>query len=534
MSKAKKQANNTTNNQSEQSFKGREGLVYARVSSKRQEIEGSGLQSQEGRCVKYLESIQVPYIKSFLDSFPGGGDFLDRPAMRELLTYIDAHPFKKFVIVFDDLKRFARDVEFHQKLRRALTARDVVLRCLNYRFDESPEGRFAELIMAGQAELERHQNRRQVIQKQKARLDNGYWAFGAKKGYKMVSDPAHGKISIPHNPDASVLSAALEGFATGKFVRKVDACRFLVENGFWKNQAPERYIDKFTVIARDPFYAGYIEYIEWEVPMRKGRHEGLISLDTFELLKKRLGKNDISKRIRNDLSEDFPLRGLLVCATCKGHMTAAWTKGRSGRHPYYFCQNRDCNLCRKSIRKSDAEEKFLDMLKKHTLKSKIERLMTLIFDRVWSDEVESITKQQAAHANVEQEINDFIKSLTSMAINAKSDGVRAAYENQIEEKIKELEALQLEPIEIMDLNIPYRTALNKANVFLKQPYISWVQSSLIEQHRLFFFIFEEKVPYDIKDGYRTAEIPSYIRLFEEFVGANSHDVEMGGIEPPSI
>jgi hypothetical protein len=46
-----------------------------------------------------------------------------------------------------------------------------------------------------------------------------------------------------------------------------------------------------------------------------------------------------------------------------------------------------------------------------------------------------------------------------------------------------------------------------------------------EQHSLFYFIFDAKIPYDIKEGYRTDEIPTAIRLFEEFVTTNSHDVD---------
>src|SRR5581483_10616265 len=153
---------------------GKVGLVYARVSSKRQELDGTGLQSQEGRCIKELASLDVPYEKSFFDSYSGGGDFMKRPAMRAMLAYIDANPHKQFLVVFDDLKRFARDVEFHLKLKAAFKVRGVGLRCLNYNFDESPEGRFSETVIAAQAELERHQNRRQVIQKQKSRLELGY------------------------------------------------------------------------------------------------------------------------------------------------------------------------------------------------------------------------------------------------------------------------------------------------------------------------------------------------------------------------
>jgi len=81
---------------------------------------------------------------------------MKRPAMKKMLEYIDAHPHKKYVVVFDDLSRFARDVFFHIKLRAEFRKRDVILRCLNYNFDESEEGEFAELIFAGKAELDRN------------------------------------------------------------------------------------------------------------------------------------------------------------------------------------------------------------------------------------------------------------------------------------------------------------------------------------------------------------------------------------------
>ena len=168
------------------SYDGREGLVYPRVSSDRQKAEGHGLESQEERSKTELKRLGVPWVKTFPDSYSGGGDFMERPAMKEMLAYIDAHPHKKYLVIFDDLKRFARDTEFHFKLRTALKSRDVSLKCLNYNFDDSPEGRFIETIMAGQAELERHQNKRQVVQKMKSRLELGYWTFGSKKGYDIV------------------------------------------------------------------------------------------------------------------------------------------------------------------------------------------------------------------------------------------------------------------------------------------------------------------------------------------------------------
>lgn len=514
----------------ENPYEGREGLVYARVSSKRQEIEGSGLESQEGRCIKDIKSILVDYKKTFPDSFTGGGDFMKRPAMKEMLEYIDERPHKKFVVVFDDLKRFARDVEFHLKLRAAFKARDVLLRCLNYNFDESPEGRFSEIIMAAQAELERHQNSRQVVQKQKARLELGYWPFGGKKGYQIVKDPIHGKLAIPYKKEAGPLKEALEGFSTGVFVRKIDACRFLVKKKFWSGQSPEKYIDKFSSILHDPFYAGYIEYKSWEVERRLGHHKGIISIETFEKNQKRCKREDLGKRIRVDLSPEFPLRGLLVCAECGKHLTAAPSKGRPKKYNYYICHNKPCKMAGKSLRKKDVEDRFNKLLKTHVLKKEVEPLITAVFNKVWSEEVAVLEKDQLSKERTKKELENKISQLSDMVISAKSERLKATYEKQIEQKAQELEDMEEEPIAKMDLNIPYRTALDKSIGLLRSPYFAWHKLELVERHRLFYFIFTEKLEYDQKEGYRTEKIPSAVRLFEEFVCANPQDVEMPRIE----
>ena len=45
-----------------------------------------------------------------------------------------------------------------------------------------------------------------------------------------------------------------------------------------------------------------------------------------------------------------------------------------------------------------------------------------------------------------------------------------------------------------------------------------------------FFIFEQKLPYNQIEGYRTDKIPCATTLFEEFAMQNPLDVEMGGID----
>lgn len=506
------------------------GLVYARVSSKSQESGGGGRESQDFRCREDLDSISVPYEKSFIDTFTGGGDFMNRPAMRELLEHIDARPHKKFVVTFDDLKRFARDVEFHLKLKAAFKSRNVLLRCLNYKFDDSPEGMFVETVFAAQNQLEREQNRRQVVQKQMARLENGYWPFPARRPFKM-NKQTH-ILELIHR-DAKIVKEALEGFADGTFVRKVDACRFLVEQGFWKN-SPDGYIDNFTELAQSPLNAGFIEFLPWEVPWQEGKHQGFISLETYQQIQKRLKRDGLSKRIRVDISPEFPMRGLILCDCCGKTLTGALSKGRTRQYSYYVCHTKGCRYYGKSIRKEIIEQRFMELLKKNTLKKEVDNLLLEVFDRVWKEEVSNARKNEAVLVSGKTAIENKIKQLTNTILETKSPTLRVVYEEQLEKLALEIEKPEWEITAEIDFSIPYRTALEKSKGLLKSPYVIWESLDVREQHRLFFFIFDKKLAYDMEFGYRTEKTPQAITLFEEFSTQNSSDVEMAGIEPACI
>lgn len=126
-----------------------------------------------------------------------------------------------------------------------------------------------------------------------------------------------------------------------------------------------------------------------------------------------------------------------------------------------------------------------------------------------------------------KDIKTKIKELTDLAIRAKSPSSRSVYEMQIEESALELE--KLESGQIMkwnDMQVPYRTALEKSRALLKNPVILWDSVDVYEKQKLFFFLFESKLAYTKNEGYRTGNLLSTTRLFEEFVNTNSQDVEM--------
>lgn len=202
-------------------------LIYCRVSDTRQKTEGHGLDSQEHRCREYAKFRDYEVEAVFPDDVSGGGDFMNRAGMVALLHYLDQHPETNYIVLFDDLKRFARDREFHFKLRQALALRHAGVEFLNFKFEDTPEGEFVEAIFAAQGQLERQQNRRQVVQKMRARLEQGYWVFSPPVGYTYQKVSGQGKLLVAQEPLASVLTQALEGFASGRFGLQVEVQRFI-------------------------------------------------------------------------------------------------------------------------------------------------------------------------------------------------------------------------------------------------------------------------------------------------------------------
>ena len=151
-------------------------LIYCRVASKKQSTQASDLESQEHRCRQFAKEkgYQVDAVfpdAVFPDDVSGGGDFLKRAGMVALLAYLDAQGGAPYTVIFDDLKRFARDTEFHLRLRRELQLRNARVECINFNFEDSPEGKFFETIAAAQGQFEREQNTRQARQKMKAQVE---------------------------------------------------------------------------------------------------------------------------------------------------------------------------------------------------------------------------------------------------------------------------------------------------------------------------------------------------------------------------
>ena len=504
-------------------------IIYCRVSSEKQRQEGKGLESQEHRCRGFAKKEGYDIEQVFQDSFSGGGDFMKRPAMKSLLEYLDNHPTEKYVVIFDDLKRFARDTVFHWNLRRVLETYEAIPKCLNFNFEDTPEGEFIETIMAAQGELERKQNQRQVCQKMKARMERGYWCFHQPPAYKFEKNPVHGKLLVPQEPQASILREALELYADEVLITQKDFMNFLIQKDFKTQRGGNLNLETCKRMLTQTLYSGYIEYPKWKVRRQKAHHEGLISLATFEKIQKNLKKKGKAKA-RKDLHMDFPLRGYAVCETCQTLMTSSWSTGKYRKFPYYRCKNRACTEYGKGIRKEKIEDDVEALLKKMKPSKGVLELLKVIVLEVWKTKMVDVESGKGKKQKRLAEIKKDQKNLLTDIRKASNEIVRRAFEDEVVELDKERQLLESAVARTDTRNFDFEKGLELVLSFIENPYQIWINGDFEEKRMVLNLVFPKGVSYDRKQGVGTPELSLPFRLTRQSSTRKIDLVEVARVE----
>ncbi len=483
-----------------------QAVIYCRVSSKSQEDDGHGLHSQETRCREFADAKNYNVSAVFPDTISGGGDFMKRPGMVALLSFLDAQPDERFVVIFDDLKRFARDTRFHLDLREAFRARGATIECLNFKFDDTPEGEFIETIMAAQGALERKQNGRQVAQKMKARMQSGYWVHNAPVGYRYKAIKGRGKMLVPDELNANDVREALEGFAAGRYQTQAEVRRFLETKPHFPYNIEGKVRDKrVSHLLRQPLYAGYICSEVYGLNWLKGQHEPLISMETFDRIQERLTSTGYAPE-RKNTGRDFVLRGFATCGDCSAPLRSSWSKGKCKSYAYYACHTKGCDSYGKSIPRDKLENEFSAIVRTLQPSPKLLTLAKAMFRQAWDAR---LAQAKNAKRSVQLQIKDLekqIEMLLGRIMNATSDAVIGAYEKKLSELERDKARLKENASKGVPLAGRSEEVIEHALRFLSNPWKIWESGNVTMRRMLLRLAFTEGFSYHRNGAHRTPEI----------------------------
>ena len=367
----------------------------------------------------------------------------------------------------------------------------------------------------------------------RARLLNGYWCFKPPTGYAYKSASGQGRVLVRDEPVASILQEAMEGFASGRFETQSEMKRFLEScPDYPKNTADgEIHRQRIHDILKRPVYAGYVEYAEWNVSLRKGQHEGLISLETFQKIQARLAEG-AKAPARKDIHVDFPLRGFVLCHDCGNPLTACWSKSRTGkRHPYYLCQKKGCESRGKSIRRDVLEGDFVGVLRSLRPTEKLYKLARLMFQDAWMQRQQQAAVQKEAMRRDILTIESQIEGLLDRIVDAQMPSVISAYEKRIDalekEKLLMTEKLEKEARPAHTFEDLFELAFG----FLKNPCKLWDSGQLSLQRLVLRLVFSERISYCRDQGIRTTDLSLPFKMLTGLQIGNLKMVGAQGLEP---
>lgn len=481
-------------------------VIYCRVSDVKQSTNGHGLDGQETRCRQWAAAKGLEVAMVFPDTMSGGGDFMKRPGVVALLAFLDAQPDERFIVLFDDLKRFARDRDFHFRLRDAFRQRGARVECLNFKFDETPEGEFIETIMAAQGQLERQQNARQVSQKMKARMESGYWVHNAPIGYAYKAVRGRGKMLFPDAPLASIIREAFEGYASGRFGSQAEVTRFFETFPDFPRDKHGRVSQQRTVdILTHPIYTGHICSDHYGIHWVKAQHEAIVSLELFERVRRKREGNTYAPK-RANIGEDFALRGVVVCDCCEKPMRSSWSKGSTKKYPYYLCQTKGCEAYGKSNPRDKVEDQVGEIIKALEPAPQLIDMAAAMFRQAWearrAQAKDIVTSAKREITRLDKEIDTVLDRI----MQASNATIIQRYESKVE-RLEEERALivekrdtQVEPAGAFD------EKLELALQFLANPFKIWENGTTAARRLVLNLAFTAPIKYHRNEGARTPEI----------------------------
>lgn len=331
--------------------------AYIRVSSEDQ-VDGFSLDTQERECRRYATSNKQEIVRIFPEKGVSAKTAAGRPVLQEMLAWIKKQKGVETVIVYK-LDRLSRNqLDFH-RIKEALKQSGVCIRSATEPHQTGPAGILNESMLAMFAEYDNAVRGERSRAGMAEAIKAGWWCWSAPVGYKSART-SDGKPTLEIDPaTAPVIAEAFRRYSS-KMAHKADIAKFLREKGVRSRNGKIISPEGVNNILTNPAYSGRIRSTITDGEMWKGNWTALVPVELWDRCQEHPSSQ--AGRRHRDLSEDFPLRGVLLCSECSKALTGYFVPRRNGGPPYrfYSCQD-NCSKVLGNADKVDAEfQKLMD------------------------------------------------------------------------------------------------------------------------------------------------------------------------------
>lgn len=375
MSKYRKQ--NIKNEQDQDQGKPRKAVLFARVSTARQEKEGLSLQKiQLPQMRKYAKEHNLEIVKEYAIGETGGRD-KERKQFDEMIKFLRENSDVNDVIAFriDRITRNYKDAVVMDELRicEGIRIHFVDEHLVLHKNSPSQDLTMWNVkVFTGQEVLNRAKEDGANTKLNK--LDSKELPWKAPYGYKNQKHVPPEQRVIPVEPEASIVKEIFEEFATDAYSCRSLAAEMQMRYG---GIGQKFTFKKIWTILRNPFYIGKI-YDNDTDNLYPHIHPTLVTPEVFERCGEILD-NDREAHCRsysNKVSAIY--RGFIKCSECGCDVIPDFKdkkqkNGNIHHYNYYHCSN---TKSKHQMQRNITEENISDKVRKNLSK------MTLPTDRI--------------------------------------------------------------------------------------------------------------------------------------------------------
>ncbi len=492
---------------------------YRRVSTEEQ-VEGISLQNQELAIKTYADQHNLEVVEIFSDE-GFSAKTARRPALQIMLKLLASKDSDVKGIIVYNLSRISRDMEsFFRDIGYHLSARAVHLYSTSENIDDTAQGRLMRNISLTMHQYDNDVKSQTVKDNMHLVALEGWWQGSIPHGYmrekvaigeKTRDGKVKERLTLVPDTDNKVgqkVRMVLERFSKGDITQSelaqyAEAIKLKSATG--TGFAPQSIKNMLTNVT----YAGFVCNAMTNYEPVKGKHEGLISLDTYNRNQAILDGRKPADTSMPRFTADYPLKHSLLCTNCLKSLTgSAPTTGSGSRSPRYHC-TRCTGLGSKSTSRTD--ELFEAFLNDITPTDALIKLFRTIVSRIASEKLTDLNERVSALRSKMSVIDSNIqKALQAFLDNEISRLEKEDYQNKLRQQRIELEG------EINTLEDLQR--LNEATIeyvcnFIKAPARMWLDADPAIKVEFQRMVSENGIVFDLKsEKFGTTGLSPFYRL----------------------
>ncbi len=339
-------------------------VIYARVSTKEQaerdgDPEGYSIPAQREACTRKARAMGAVILEEFVDRGESAKT-ADRPELQRMLDYLAANQVN-YVIVHK-IDRLARNRADDVAINLAIEHAGVQLVSVTENIDETPSGILLHGIMSSIAEFYSRNLANEVMKGTMQKVKSGGTPMRAPTGYLNVRSVVNGRElrGIEIDPERGPLMKwAFEAYASERWTIRTltdELCaRGLTSVAGPSTPSMPLAMSNIQRLLRNPYYMGIVRY---KGVLYEGRHEALVSPETWQRVQELLG----ARNIAGEKQREHPhyLKGSVYCGSCGSRLVVSHAKNRHGTiYPYFIClgrQQKRTSCLQQAVRIDQVEE----------------------------------------------------------------------------------------------------------------------------------------------------------------------------------